>query len=377
MVAPVNPRARYAGWVAPLCWCAVALEGFDLVVLGVVLPSLLKEPDWGSESELGVGDLGDRAGRGDDRRARRRSDQRPDRTPQGDAVDRHQLLGVHPAVRVRAQPEVFGLLRFLAGLGLGGVLPTALALINEYASRGRGGSATTTMMTGYHVGAVLDRAAGHRRHRAVRLAVDVRHRRAAGTGAGAADASSICRSRPPSCRPEPTASAQRPQAGTRQRPRPTQEPGRHAVPSRARPIDRRVLGDVVHGAAAGVRPEHLAAADHAGGRLRTRRRAGAAAGAERRCRARPADRRPGRGPDRQPPVDDRLVRRRRTVPGAAEHQAARYRRVRQRAARPACSSSARRCWCTPMSRMSTPRPPAAPLWARPAGSAGSAPSPGR
>ena len=44
----VNPRARYAGWVAPLCWLAVALEGFDLVVLGVVLPSLLKYDDWGS-----------------------------------------------------------------------------------------------------------------------------------------------------------------------------------------------------------------------------------------------------------------------------------------------------------------------------------------
>ena len=32
----INPRAGYAGWVAPLCWSAVALEGFDLVVLGVV-----------------------------------------------------------------------------------------------------------------------------------------------------------------------------------------------------------------------------------------------------------------------------------------------------------------------------------------------------
>ena len=38
-----NPREKYAAWVAPLCWMAVALEGFDLVVLGVVLPSLLKE----------------------------------------------------------------------------------------------------------------------------------------------------------------------------------------------------------------------------------------------------------------------------------------------------------------------------------------------
>ena len=40
--ATVDPRARYAGWVAPLCWLAVALEGFDLVVLGVVLPALLQ-----------------------------------------------------------------------------------------------------------------------------------------------------------------------------------------------------------------------------------------------------------------------------------------------------------------------------------------------
>ena len=44
--AVVNPRAKYAGWVAPLCWLAVALEGYDLVVLGVVTPALLKEPGW-------------------------------------------------------------------------------------------------------------------------------------------------------------------------------------------------------------------------------------------------------------------------------------------------------------------------------------------
>ena len=45
--ATVDPRERHAGWVAPLCWMAVALEGFDLVVLGVVLPALLDEPGWG------------------------------------------------------------------------------------------------------------------------------------------------------------------------------------------------------------------------------------------------------------------------------------------------------------------------------------------
>jgi AAHS family benzoate transporter-like MFS transporter len=52
-------------------------------------------------------------------------------------------------------PWTFGVLRFLAGLGLGGVLPVAIALVNEYAGVGKGGSATTVLMTGYHVGAVI------------------------------------------------------------------------------------------------------------------------------------------------------------------------------------------------------------------------------
>src|SRR3954454_16557273 len=42
-----DPRAGHTRWVAPLCWLAVALDGYDLVVLGGVLPSLLKEPGWG------------------------------------------------------------------------------------------------------------------------------------------------------------------------------------------------------------------------------------------------------------------------------------------------------------------------------------------
>src|SRR3954453_9731633 len=152
---PVNPRARYAGWVAPLCWAAVALEGFDLVVLGVVLPSLLKEPGWGLNPNsasvisviglvgvmigaLAVGPISDIVGR---RRAMLWT------------VISFSVLTLLCAFA--PNPWVFGLLRFLAGLGLGGVLPTALALINEYAKRGRGGSATTSLMTGYHVGAVL------------------------------------------------------------------------------------------------------------------------------------------------------------------------------------------------------------------------------
>jgi AAHS family benzoate transporter-like MFS transporter len=39
-------RATAARWVRPLCWTAVALEGFDLVVIGVVMPVLLRDPSW-------------------------------------------------------------------------------------------------------------------------------------------------------------------------------------------------------------------------------------------------------------------------------------------------------------------------------------------
>src|SRR5919112_2734685 len=150
----VDPRGRYAGWVAPLCWTAVALEGFDLVVLGVVLPALLQEPGWGLTPNtaslvsvvglvgvmlgaMAVGAISDIIGR---------------RQTVVWTVIIFSVLTL--ACAFAPNPWVFGLLRFLAGLGLGGVLPTALAMVNEFARTGRGGTATTTLMTGYHVGAV-------------------------------------------------------------------------------------------------------------------------------------------------------------------------------------------------------------------------------
>ena len=150
----VDRRERYAGWVAPLCWSAVALEGFDLVVLGVVLPALLEEPDWGltpntASTIASVGLIGVMVGA----------------AAVGtitDLIGRRQTViwsvvifsVLTLACAFAPNPFVFGVLRFLAGLGLGGVLPTAIAMVNEFARRGRGGTATTNLMTGYHVGAV-------------------------------------------------------------------------------------------------------------------------------------------------------------------------------------------------------------------------------
>ena len=148
-------RTGRSSWVAPLCWSAVALEGFDLVVLGVVLPALLDEPTWGLNpataslvstagllgvlvGALSVGPVADRIGR---------------RKAMLITVVSFSILSLACAFAVG--PWTFGALRFLAGLGLGGVLPVAIALVNEHGRPGRGGSATTVLMTGYHVGAVV------------------------------------------------------------------------------------------------------------------------------------------------------------------------------------------------------------------------------
>jgi AAHS family benzoate transporter-like MFS transporter len=153
--ATFTVRQRYAGWVLPLCWTAILLDGFDLVVLGAVLPSLLDYEAWhltpGTASVISVmglvgmtigaitiGAVTDVIGR---------------RKALIFAVSTFSLLTLLCAFA--PNPWAFGLLRFLAGLGLGGCLPTAIALVTEYAGRSRAGSAATTMMTGYHVGAVL------------------------------------------------------------------------------------------------------------------------------------------------------------------------------------------------------------------------------
>jgi MFS transporter, AAHS family, benzoate transport protein len=149
---------RAAGWVAPLCWIAVLLDGFDLVVVGTVIPTLRTPEEWALSGSgatavitiglvgmmigaLTIGTLTDLVGR---------------RKALIGAVASFSLFTLLCAVAPNA--TVFGLLRFLAGLGLGGCLPTAIAMVNEFTRAGRSGRATTTIMTGYHVGAVATAA---------------------------------------------------------------------------------------------------------------------------------------------------------------------------------------------------------------------------
>ena len=142
-------------WPVLLCWVAVALDGFDLVVLGAVIPELLDSGDLGFTPAsatlvatiglIGVGIGAVLIGPVTDRFGRRRS-----------LISCIAAFSVFTLL-VAVAPDIttFAVLRFLAGLGLGACLPTALAFMTEYAPAGHRGSAVTRMMTGYHVGAVL------------------------------------------------------------------------------------------------------------------------------------------------------------------------------------------------------------------------------
>ncbi|WP_374455899.1 MFS transporter [Nocardioides sp.] len=154
--APSVPTTTTSSaWPVALCWLAVALDGFDLVVLGAVIPTLIDTGALGFTASsattaatlglVGVGIGAVAIGPLTDRFGRRRS--------LIGCVAWFSLLTL--AVPLAQDVTQFTLLRFLAGLGLGACLPTALAFMSEHAPSERRSSAVTRTMTGYHVGAVL------------------------------------------------------------------------------------------------------------------------------------------------------------------------------------------------------------------------------
>lgn len=149
-----SPSMRVSRWPVWLCWLAMVLDGFDLVVLGTVIPTLIKTGELGFDavgatlvatiSLVGVG-LGALF-----------------IAPLSDRFGRRKLLAVCVlwfsiftiAVVWAPNVAVFSAFRLLAGLGLGACLPAALAYMNDYSPAGSAGKSTTRTMTGYHVGAV-------------------------------------------------------------------------------------------------------------------------------------------------------------------------------------------------------------------------------
>lgn len=138
-----------------VCWLLVVFDGYDLIVYGTVQSSLLAEPGWGL-SEASLGTVGSMAfigmmigallaGRISDVFGRRR-------TILGCSI-LFSVLTIACAFAPNAW--VFGALRLLAGIGLGGLVPSANAMVSELVPQKWRSSIATLMMSGVPIGGSL------------------------------------------------------------------------------------------------------------------------------------------------------------------------------------------------------------------------------
>lgn len=130
-------------------------DGLDMFIYGSVLPHLLETKTFGLTPDQ-AGDLGSYATFGMLVGALTAG-------TVADRIGRKKLMVVCVTVfslasaicAVSGSVEVFGLGRTLAGVGLGGLLPTAISMVSDYAPRGRGAIIIGMLMTAHHAGGIL------------------------------------------------------------------------------------------------------------------------------------------------------------------------------------------------------------------------------
>jgi len=141
--------------VVGLCWLAVLFDGLDMFIYGSVLPHLLATGTFGLTADQ-AGDLGSYATFGMLVGALTAG-------TVADRIGRKKLLVgcvtlfslASGLCAVAGGVEVFGLGRTLAGVGLGGLLPTAISMVSDYAPRGRAALTIGLLMTAHHAGGIL------------------------------------------------------------------------------------------------------------------------------------------------------------------------------------------------------------------------------
>lgn len=155
--AHASTSGRSSGlWVVAICLVTIIFDGYDLIVYGAVVPALTAPgSEWhltlpqvgaiGSYALMGmvVGTLV--AGALTDVLGRRR-------------IMLASIAWFSIAMGLSAMapsPEVFGAMRFVTGVGLGGVVPTAIALTVEYAPAHRRNFNNALMFSGFSIGGVL------------------------------------------------------------------------------------------------------------------------------------------------------------------------------------------------------------------------------
>jgi AAHS family benzoate transporter-like MFS transporter len=158
---PASPRfSKQSAMAVLVCWLLVVFDGYDLIVYGTVQSALINDTGWGL-TKATAGTVGSMAfagmmigavfaGRMADTWGRRR-------TILGCAV----LFSVFTILCAFApNAYVFGTLRLLAGIGLGGLVPSANALVAELVPAKWRSTIATLMMSGVPIGGSLAALAG-------------------------------------------------------------------------------------------------------------------------------------------------------------------------------------------------------------------------
>lgn len=160
-VHPVIDNARFSRFhwmVMALCALLLIFDGYDLFIFGVVLPSIMQQ--WnltpieagalGSYALFGMmfgalafGTLADRIGR-----------------KKGIAICFVLFSTATILNGFASSPTEFGIFRFIAGLGCGGLMPNAVALMNEYAPKRLRSTLVAVMFSGYSLGGMLAAGVG-------------------------------------------------------------------------------------------------------------------------------------------------------------------------------------------------------------------------
>lgn len=155
-LSEVVDNARFGPFQAAmlaLCFLIVTIDGYDLVVMGVALPTIIADMHMDARvagliascalvgmmfGAIAMGTLADRIGR--------------IRTIAACVT----LFSVLTAASGLARdPVSFAVLRFIAGVGLGGVIPCVTATVADYAPKHLRARLTTIMLSGYPLGGVL------------------------------------------------------------------------------------------------------------------------------------------------------------------------------------------------------------------------------
>jgi AAHS family benzoate transporter-like MFS transporter len=144
---------RFHGLV--LFWCAVIIvfDGYDLSVVGIALPSIMKDMGVAAANAgfmvssalfgmmfgaIFLGTVADKIGR---------------RWAIAICIGLFSFFTA--ASGLARDPVSFGVLRFLAGLGIGGVMPCVVAQMTEYSPKKIRATLVTLMFSGYAIGGIV------------------------------------------------------------------------------------------------------------------------------------------------------------------------------------------------------------------------------